>query len=448
MFGFRNRRNGTVIWASAVAVMTLLLAPVARADLPAPVTDDAYMPVDPAEAKLGQLLFYDPILSGNRNISCATCHHPRFGTGDGVSLSLGEGGIGLGPERHVDPANVPEQRVPRNATGLFNLGAREFTVLFHDGRIEVDPSRPGGLRTPLDEDMTQGFANLLSAQTMFPVLSPDEMAGHYSENDVSKAVRLGRITGEGGAWDLIAKRVSAIEAYRTSFETVYPEIAEGREIAFTDISNAIAAFIAEEWRSDTSPFDAHLRGEELLSGKPAEGMDLFYGKAACSSCHSGAFQTDHKFHAMGVPQIGPGKAARFESYVRDDGRMRVTGREEDRFAFRTPSLRNVTATAPYGHSGAYKDLRLFVEAHANPRGVAYDQTQAVLPDLQGASDWAVLENPTATQAILDVAWEGVPLSSQEIDAIMAFLESLSDPVALEGRMGVPQSVPSGLPVDR
>jgi cytochrome c peroxidase len=59
-----------------------------------------------------------------------------------------------------------------------------------------------------------------------------------------------------------------------------------------------------------------------------------------------------------------------------------------------------------------------------------------------------VEDPTATQAILDVAWEGVPLSSQEIDAIMAFLESLSDPGALEGRMGVPQSVPSGLPVDR
>jgi cytochrome c peroxidase len=448
MRDFRNRLKATATWVTPLGVSAVLLTTVALAGAPAPVTDASYVAIDPAEAKLGQLLFYDPILSGNRNISCATCHHPRFGTGDGVSLSLGEGGIGLGPERHVDPANVPEQRVPRNATALFNLGAREFTVLFHDGRIEVDPSRPGGLRTPLDEDMTQGFANLLSAQTMFPVLSPDEMAGHYSENDVSKAVRLGLITGEGGAWDLIAKRVSAIDAYLAQFKLVYPDIAEGREIAFTDISNAISAFIAEEWRSDTSPFDAHLRGETTLSGKAAEGMDLFYGEASCANCHSGAFQTDHKFHAMGVPQIGPGKAARFENYVRDDGRMRVTGRDEDRFAFRTPSLRNVTATAPYGHSGAYNDLRLFVEAHANPHGVAYDRSQAILPDLKGAVDWTVVDDPAATQAILDVAWDGVALNSEQIDALMAFLESLSDPVALEGRLGIPQNVPSGLPVDR
>ena len=117
---------------------------------------------------------------------------------DGLSLGLGDGGVGLGPDRGADPANLPEQRVPRNAPGALQpRRAASSRVMFHDGRIEVDPSRPSGLRTPLEDEMVAGFANLLSAQTMFPVLSPDEMAGHYQENDVSKAVRQGRITGAG-----------------------------------------------------------------------------------------------------------------------------------------------------------------------------------------------------------------------------------------------------------
>ncbi|MGB5559120.1 MAG: cytochrome-c peroxidase, partial [Paracoccaceae bacterium] len=268
-------------------------------DLPAPVSDAMYLPVARAEAELGQLLFWDPILSGNRNISCASCHHPQFGTSDGLSLGLGEGGVGLGPDRIPDPANLPEQRIPRNAPALFNLGARTFTVLFHDGRIEADASRASGLRTPLEDDMMLGFDSVLSAQTMFPVLSPDEMAGHYSENDVAKAVRQGRITGPGGAWGIIAARVAAIADYRARFKEVYPEIAAGRDIAFTDISNAIAAFVAMEWRSDGSPFDRHLRGEQALTGDQALGMDLFYGSAGCAACHSGPFQTDKAFHAMG-----------------------------------------------------------------------------------------------------------------------------------------------------
>ena len=129
-------------------------------ELPRALTDTDFAPVREIEARLGQLLFYDPILSGNRNVSCGTCHHPAFGTGDGLSLGLGDGGVGLGPKRVADPDNMPEQRIPRNAPALFNLGAHEFTVLFHDGRIEVDPNRPGGLRTPLDADMVAGFASL------------------------------------------------------------------------------------------------------------------------------------------------------------------------------------------------------------------------------------------------------------------------------------------------
>lgn len=342
--------------------------------LPAPLTDTDFRPVDPAEAALGQLLFYDPILSGNREVSCATCHHPAFGTGDGLSLSIGDGGIGLGPARVIDPDNPPEQRIPRNSQPLFNLGAHSYTVLFHDGRIEDDPARQGGLRTPLEADMIVGFASLLSAQTMFPVLSPDEMAGHYSENEIAQAVRLGLITGEGGAWDLIADRVAGIPAYVAMFTQVYPQITVPDDIGFTDISNAIAAFMELEWRSDTAPFDAFLQGEGSLPEAGLAGLDLFYGQAGCADCHTGPLLTDMGFHAMGQPQLGPGKGARFEAHARDEGRFRVTGQPQDMYAFRTPSLRNVAQTGPWGHAGAYADLAAFIAAHADPGPalMAYD----------------------------------------------------------------------------
>lgn len=420
---------------------------VSAEGLPAPLTDADFAPVDETEARLGQLLFYDPILSGNRNVSCATCHHPAFGTGDGLSLGIGDGGIGLGPKRVTDPDNMPEQRIPRNAPALFNLGAHEFTVLFHDGRIEVDPDRPGGLRTPLDADMVTGFASLLSAQTMFPVLSPDEMAGHYSENDVSQAVRRGVITGEGGAWDLIARRVGDNPEYASQFLAVYDHIDGPGQITFADISNAVAAFMAFEWRSDNAPFDAVLRGELSLPEPAASGMALFYGEAGCASCHSGPFLTDHSFHAMGAPQIGPGKAARFESHARDEGRFRVTGDPADLYAFRTPSLRNVALTGPYGHAGAHEDLRSFVAAHLDPvNGLqTYDLNDAVLPELavddaRGLSDTAAI-----AQA---VTFEPRTISDADVTALMAFLDALTDPAAIEGRLGSPATVPSGLPVDR
>lgn len=429
----------------------LLFAVPAWAELPAPVTDADYIAVDQAEARLGQLLFYDPILSGNRNISCGTCHHPRFGTSDGLSLGIGEGGVGLGPERVVDPENMPEERIPRNAPGLWNLGAKEFTVLFHDGRIEADASRPSGIRTPLEDDMTVGFSGVLSAQTMFPVLSQDEMAGHYSENEVSQAVRRGVITGPGGAWDLIAARVASVPSYAAMFAEVYPGVAAGREIAFTDISNAVAAFMAFEWRSDDSAFDAFLRGEEVVAnGNWERGIELFYGAAGCSGCHAGKFQTDHRFHAMAVPQFGPGKAARFEAHARDVGRKRVTGRTEDAYRFRTPSLRNVALTAPYGHSGAYRSLKAFLRAHAGGAPLkGYDRGQAVLPALPGAEDWRVLDDPDELAAIA-AAFEGrdLHLTEPDLAALMDFLAILTGATAETGRLGVPETVPSGLPVDR
>ncbi len=399
---------------------------------------------DLASAQLGQLLFYDPILSGNRNISCATCHHPKLGTSDGVSLGIGEGGVGLGSDRRLDPANLPEQRIPRNSPGLWNLGATQFTTFFHDGRLEADPSQPNGIRTPLGTHMRPGFKSALAAQAMFPVLSPDEMAGHYSENEVSKSVRLGLLTQEGGAWDLIAARVAEIPEYQHRFE----EVAPGEAISFTAIANVIADFIAFEWRADNSPFDRAMRGEEDLPDEARQGMTLFYGKAGCSACHSGWLQTDQKFHSIALPQIGPGKAARFESHVRDDGRLRVTGDPEDAFAFRTPSLRNVTLTAPYGHNGAFSRLEDMVRHHLDPvtslRRYAVDN--ATLPDWPQAQDHLALEDADHIDKIaLSSDLSPVSLSDQEVRAILSFLTSLEDPAE---RLGVPSQVPSGLAIDR
>lgn len=427
----------------------LILANAAQAaDLPAPVTDADYMETTPEAVALGQLLFYDPILSGSKTVACSTCHHPKFGTSDGLSLGLGDGAKGLGPDRAVDADNLPEKRIPRNAPAMFNLGAHEFTVMFHAGRLEADPTKPGGIRTPLGQEMVEGFSGVLSAQAMFPVLSADEMAGHYSENEISQAVRLGMLTGEGGAWDLISKRVEAIPEYREMFDAVIGD----RPIDFTDISDVLAEFIAFEWRADESPFDAHLRGTEPLSGPALEGMELFYGKAGCAGCHAGKFQTDHGFHAIAMPQIGPGKVERFETDTRDIGRLRVTGDPDDIYRFRTPTLRNVALTAPYGHTGAYATLEAVVRHHLDPvRSLfSYDIAQAVLPELEGASEWdtAVMADAREIVAIAE-ANELVPidLTDAEVEALVAFLESLTDPGSADGRLGIPERVPSGLPVE-
>lgn len=455
----RRRPDTRRLYRRLLAATSLLAAaaPAFAADqagaieLPAPFEDTDFPAADAGEVRLGQLLFYDPVLSGNRNISCATCHHPAFATGDGLSLGIGEGGVGLGPDRHAAADDRPEQRIPRNATPLFNLGARQVQVLFHDGRIEADDSQPNGFRTPLFTEMVTGFANLLSAQTMFPVLSPDEMAGHYQENDVSRLVRQGRLTGPEGAWAAIAGRVADIPAYATMFSAVYPDIAAGRSIAFTHISNAIAAFVAFEWRADDSRFDGVLRGEEAFSRMESDGMALFYGKAGCADCHFGTLMSDQSYHAMGVPQVGPGKAERFEDHQRDEGRFRVTGHKEDLYAFRTPPLRNVAQTGPWGHDGAYVDLTAFVAGHLAPsKAIDIYVRDAALPELSDIRpDWTVLDDAEQRQAIAAAADQrAVSLSDAELADLVAFLRTLDAPTSLEGRLGVPAHVPSGLAVDR
>ncbi|UCC82180.1 MAG: cytochrome-c peroxidase [Gemmatimonadota bacterium] len=462
--------------------------------LPAPVVDSDYYEDGYAareKIELGRALFFDKILSGNRNISCATCHHPELSTTDGLSLGLGEGPEGLGSGRTpgTTKATAVHGRIARNAPALFNLGAKEFTRLFLDGRIEADPKGyyEGGFVTPAKWKLPEGLDNVLAAQAMFPVISRLEMAGQKGENPIADAVSLNNAAGPGGAWELLAERLQAIPEYVELFEAAFPEQIEGADdITFVHAANAIAAFEAQAFRADDSPFDRYLRGStEAMRPAARRGMELFYGKARCGECHGGKFQTDHEFHAIAMPQIGPGKSdGRHADYWResgerafleDFGRGRVTVRPEDEFKFRTPSLRNVELTGPYGHDGAYDRLEDVVRHHLDPVGSLerYVADPDALPRLNG-----VLEL-TAVGARLSQSWlsdqrlagflmrdtwvQGHPelrariaaanelaaiaLSDTEVEDLLAFLESLTDPASRDLSEVVPRRVPSGLPVE-
>ena len=426
---------------------------------PAPLDPADFRPVDPALADLGRLLFHDPLLSGNRNIACSTCHAHEHGSADALSLPVGEGGRGLGPERDVgEGAAMVAKRVPRHSPALFNLGHRSIRTLFHDGRLTIDASEPSGFDSPVLDgrrhDLPAGLDGIVAAQAMLPVAATLEMAGHAGENDVALegAGTLG-VRDLPRLWDGLAARVAAVPDYAAMFAAAYEDVEGAGDVRFVHLANALADFIESEWRSADAPFDRWLAGDDAaLTPAQTRGAGLFYGRAGCASCHSGPLLTDQEHHSIGMVQIGPGRTRAFAEGAFDRGRVNVTDRREDAYRFRTPSLRNVAATAPYGHAGAYSKLESVVRHHLDPAGAlaAYDRSEAILPrhDRLSGADFLTHDNARERARIAaSVDIEPVALTDGEVADIVAFLHALTDPVALAGRRGKPARVPSGLPVD-
>jgi cytochrome c peroxidase len=426
--------------------------PIASGAQPSPPTDDDFYPRDSEKEALGKLLFFDKILSGNGNISCATCHHPLAGTTDWLSLPVGEGGAGLATARNTGSAH---ERVPRNAPHVFNLGAKEFKRMFHDGRLEVDTTQPSGFLNPAGDQLPPGLDNVLAAQAMFPVTSGAEMAGQPNENEVAIAAANNQLAGPGGVWDLLAQRLRTNEIYAEMFVNAFEDVWTEQDITFVHAANAIAEFEAAAWRFDDSPFDRFLRGDrQSMSVAARRGLKLFYGAARCSSCHSGPFQTDHEFYAVGVPQIGPGKGDNLPGYddgLDDFGRERVTGDPDDRFRFRVPTLRNVVLSGPWGHDGAFNDLEAMVRHQMDPLVslMTYDTSQTLLPpdEEMESTDFQCHEDPARRAAVAAaIEIEPVDLTQKQVEELLAFLHALTDPRAFDLRNDVPMTVPSGLPV--
>ncbi|MEM7320111.1 MAG: cytochrome c peroxidase [Pseudomonadota bacterium] len=404
------------------------------------MTESDFIAFDFEQARLGHQLFYDPILSGNNNISCAHCHHPDHGTSDGLSLGIGEGGQGLGPERTAGAgADRIKKRIPRNAPGLWNLGARELHTFFHDGRLSRSDLYGNGFNSPAEEWLPSGFNSLLAAQAVFPLVAQFEMAGNPSENEIIGAVH-DRIDM---AWPIIAKRVRTDPAYGPEFVRVFESIDAPEQVTIVEIANALAAFMAIEWKSTDSPFDRYLSGNTAaLSASQKRGLDLFYGKGGCAGCHSGALLSDQKFYALGLPPFGPGRTRAFDPYARDVGRMGESDRIEDAYRFRTPMLRNVALTAPYGHNGSYPTLEGIIRHHLNPRRALdiWQPDLAALPQaawLQ-ASDFVIWQDKQemARQRLANDI-EPVDLTDAEISDLIAFLHALTGDSAGNGPFGVP-----------
>ncbi len=411
------------------------------------ITQDDYIPVDADQARIGQLLFYDKILSGNKNISCGTCHnHDRAG-GDGLSLGIGEGGVGVGPDRTAGTGpDAIRKRIPRNAPSLWNLGHNSIDVLFHDGRLTRSDSYGNGFDSPAEEWLPQGLDTLIAAQALFPLTAQFEMAGNPRENEIAGATH-DRIDI---AWPIIAKRVRTIPAYGEMFVQAFDHIEEPSDVSIVEIGNAMGAFIISEWQSYDSPYDQWVTGTPLPEDAE-RGRQLFFNNR-CASCHAGPLFTDQQFHALGLPAFGPGRTRQWDQISRDLGRMAETNLLEDAYKFRTPSLRNVALTAPYGHNGAYPSLAAMIRHHANPAGsaAAWTTDMANLPDVPwlAAADFAIREDSAemARQAgVNDLP--AITLSDHDVTDLVAFLQALTGETALTRPMGPPKTVPSGLPVD-
>ncbi|MDO3383124.1 cytochrome-c peroxidase [Gilvimarinus algae] len=409
--------------------------------------------IDSPKAQLGMQLFYSKALSGDMDTACVTCHHPMLGGGDDLALSVGVDAeyqdlLGLGRLHSQDGDHFDGgPTVPRNAPTTFNIGMWD-KVLFHDGRVESlsGTARKGGadgagIRTP---DVAYGSADpdagtsLAVAQARFPVTSPEEMKNFgWFDGASNQQVRQYLQERLGGYGNPPGGHLSTnhwlelfVAAYGNAQST--PESV----ITFANVADALAAYESSQVFVDT-PWKAYVQGnEEALTASQKRGALLFYrsveqGGADCAACHSGDFFTDEQFHNVAMIQIGRGKG-NGEDGSEDFGRFRETGEEKDRFAFRTPTLLNVTATGPWGHAGAFSTMEGFIRQHLDPERGFYEYdwaqldgnvqvTHAERNSLKALNHWlALLESG---QSLLPV----VSLDDGQVTDLVNFMEALTDP---------------------
>jgi cytochrome c peroxidase len=326
------------------------------------------------------------------------------------------------------------------------LNTAFFPALMWNSRFSAlsgDPfDNSAGFEFPPPEGLSlSGEPQLLVAQAFIPPTERTEVAGFAFHGD-NDAIRTE-----------VARRLNAVPAYRRLFGQVFPQVRQGGPIDFEMFARAIAEFEFSLTFAN-APIDRYARGDRgALDAAEKRGALLFFGKAGCVQCHSvsGASDemfTDFRTHAIAIPQLVPADtnnqfdgAAANEDFGRED----ATGNATDRYAFRTPSLRNVAVEAAFMHDGAFTTLAAAIRHHLDVAASlrAYDPAAQHL-----AADLAGPPGPIAPLlAALDpLLATPIGLTPAEIEDLVAFVrDGLLDPRATPARLRrlVPDSVPSG-----
>lgn len=270
---------------------------------------------DPKKVELGKLLFWDPLLSGDSDVACATCHLPSHGYGDGLNRSIGVGGTGRATER----VQGEPEAVPRNAQSIINT--------FWNGINEAGVFDPQ--QAPMFWDNREMS---LQAQALDPLKSELEMRGSlFTEETIIPE---------------LLRRLNDNPEYRELFEEAYNQ----EPITEDQLTDAIASF-ESTIVANNSPFDRWMRGDaSAMSEREVSGMQEFV-IAGCANCHSGPMFSDFKLHVLGSPEAEGLNEP-------DDG--------DGTFAFRTPGLRQLAFTAPYFHGGQFASLADVIEFYDEP----------------------------------------------------------------------------------
>jgi cytochrome c peroxidase len=368
---------GGTIWHTSVSQGQTI-----SSALPAVVEAPPGNPSTPARVALGRLLFWDPILSGERDVACGSCHHPRFGYAEDRDLSIGASGIGLGDRRRF-AAGSAIPFVKRNSQTILN-------VAFNG----IDET---GAYAPATAPMFWDVRVLgLEQQSLEPIKALEEMRGDTYPEET--------------AVDTVVARLAANAEYRRLFAEAFG--GEG-SVTADNLGKALAAF-QRSLTAVQSRFDRYMRGEsDAMNASEIRGMRRFE-RIGCVNCHSGPMFSDFKLHVLGVP---------------DNRKLAASdGGKENSYAFRTASLRNLTLTAPYMHSGVFatlEDVLEFYDEVGSRRGGARNRNQHV------------------DREQLDPLLRRLRGVDEDDPDLLAFLRALSDD---SYDRAIPARLPSGLPV--
>ncbi len=302
-------------------------------------------------------------------------------------------------------------------------------LLFYDTRLSVDGSRSCGVCHEQSKAFTDGLIRGLGVDnTPLPLNSlslvniawREELTWNQQIVDIAEHMQtplFGSNPIEMGMNEtLLQSRLQESEVYHSLFANAFPD--QETPITATNTVRAIADFTLT-MVSGNSPYDRWILGEDSLDSKALQGMDLFFGEALrCSACHAGLFfdqpdplqvQEDTRHGYFNTGQYNIDEDGRYPDSAQ--GLIQVTGNPEDMGKFRTPTLRNLAYTYPWMHDGTETSLRNILNSYA--RG------GRLLESGPNPGDGRL--NPYKSDLI-----GGFSLTDSEVDALIAFLESLND----------------------